>query len=83
MSSFPCAINLTEEVLSFRNDAFYNLVKQQCGDTVLEIMQAQDISSVDCLLDIDDVFSFLELDSNELIPLKKKSGIFSVMVVLW
>ena len=56
MSSFPCAINLTEEVLSFRNDAFYNLVKQQCGDTVLEIMQAQDISSVDCLLDIDDVF---------------------------
>ena len=75
MSSFPCAINLTEEVLSFRNDAFYNLVKQQCGDTVLEIMQAQDISSVDCLLDIDDVFSFLELNSDELIPLKTKSGI--------
>ena len=75
MSSFPCSIDLTEEALSFHNAAFYNLVKQQCDDTVLEIMQVQDISSADCLLDIDDVFSFLELDSEELIPLKKKSDV--------
>ncbi|CAF2819737.1 unnamed protein product [Rotaria sp. Silwood2] len=75
MSILPSTNNLTKEVLSFRNDAFYNLVEQQCGTVVLEIMQAQDISSVDCLLDINNIFNFLELDSDELIPLKRKAGI--------
>ena len=65
--------NVSEEVLFFRNETFYNFVKENCGDIVLEIMQAQDISSVDCLLDVGNIFTFLELDSNELIPLKKKS----------
>ncbi|CAF1349249.1 unnamed protein product [Rotaria sordida] len=63
-----------EEILSFRNEAFYNLIEQQCGVIVLEIMKAQDISSVECLLDIDNIFAFLELDSDELIPLKRKAG---------
>lgn len=71
MSSFPFTNNLMKEVLSFRNDTFYNLVEEQCGTVVVEIMQAQDISSVDCLLDINNIFTFLELNSDELIPLKK------------
>jgi hypothetical protein len=75
MSSFPSTNDLMKEVLSFRNDTFYNLVEEQCGTVVVEIMQAQDISSVDCLLDINNIFTFLELDSDELIPLKKKAGI--------
>ena len=37
-------------------------------------MKAQDISSVECLFDIDNIFAFLELDSDELIPLKRKAG---------
>ncbi len=82
MSSFPFTNNLMKEVLSFRNDTFYNLVEEQCGTVVVEIMQAQDISSVDCLLDINNIFTFLELDSDELIPLKKKLESFSMMVVL-
>jgi hypothetical protein len=64
-----------KEVLSFRNEAFYNLIEQYCGDIVLEIIQAQDISSVECLLDIGNIFAFLELDSNELIPLKRRAGL--------
>jgi hypothetical protein len=75
MSSFPSTNNLIEEVLSFRNDTFYNLVEEQCGTVVVEIMQAQDISSVDCLLAINNIFTFLELDSDELLPLKRKAGI--------
>lgn len=74
--------SLTEEVLLFRNDAFYNLVEQQCGNIALEIMRAQDISSVDCLLDINNIFAFLELDSEELIPLKNKQESSSIMVNL-
>ncbi|CAF4424249.1 unnamed protein product, partial [Rotaria magnacalcarata] len=76
MSDTPSNINLTEQVLSFRNELFYDLVKQQCGTIALEIMQVQDISSVECLLEISDIFSFLELDSDELISIKRKSGIF-------
>jgi hypothetical protein len=76
MSSSLFNIKLTEDVLSFHDESFYNLVEQQCGGVVLEIMQSQDISSIDCLLEIDDIFTFLEFDSDELIPLKRKAGIF-------
>ena len=71
MSNFPSNNNLMIEVLSFRNNTFYTLVEEQCGTIVVEIMQAQDISSVDCLLDINNIFTFLELDSDELILVKK------------
>ncbi|CAF3320873.1 unnamed protein product [Rotaria sp. Silwood2] len=75
MSSSSSVNDLKEEVLFFRNETFYSFVKENCGDIVLEIMQAQDISSVDCLLDVGNIFTFLELDSNELVQLKKKAGI--------
>ncbi|CAF4457666.1 unnamed protein product [Rotaria magnacalcarata] len=39
-------------------------------------MRLQDISSVEYLLDVGDIFAFLNLGSNELIQLKKKAGIF-------
>ena len=51
------------------------VLKESCYDTDLEIMQALDISSVECLLDVGNILTFLELDSNELLPLKKKAGI--------
>ncbi|CAF3489917.1 unnamed protein product [Rotaria socialis] len=76
MSNTPFYINLTEQVLSYKNQSFYDLVQQQCGDVVVEIMQLQDISSVECLLEVGDIFAFLNLDSNELIQIKKKAGIF-------
>lgn len=76
MSNSLYTIKLTLDVLSFRNQLFYDLVKQECGDIILEIMQLQDISSVDCLLDLSDIFAFLQQDSDELITIKKKAGIF-------
>ncbi|CAF2057856.1 unnamed protein product [Rotaria magnacalcarata] len=39
-------------------------------------MRLQDISSVEYLLDVGDIFALLNLDSNELIQIKKKAGIF-------
>ncbi|CAF3794679.1 unnamed protein product [Rotaria sp. Silwood1] len=76
MSNNLSNVNLTQEVLSFRNETFYNLVEQQCGSVALEIMQVQDISSVDRLLETGDIFAVLQLDSDELIPIKMKAGIF-------
>ncbi|CAF1390611.1 unnamed protein product, partial [Rotaria sordida] len=75
MSNSQSTDNLMNEILSFRDDAFYNLVEQQCGTVVLEIIKVQDISSVECLLGVNNIFTFLELDSDELLPLKKKAGI--------
>ncbi|CAF4411890.1 unnamed protein product, partial [Rotaria magnacalcarata] len=77
MSSSSSVNNLKEVVLFFRNETFYCFVKENCGDIVLEIMQAQDISSVECLLDVGNIFTFLELDSNALVPLKKARLILS------
>ncbi|CAF3671588.1 unnamed protein product [Rotaria socialis] len=71
MSSSSSVNDLKEDVLFLHYETFYSLVKGNCGDIVLEIMQAQHISSVDCLLDVSNIFIFLELDSNELLPFKK------------
>ncbi|CAM4842206.1 unnamed protein product [Rotaria magnacalcarata] len=76
MSKYASNTNFTEEVLSFREESFYNFIEQQCGSVVREIMQVQDISSVDCLLEIGNIFTFLQLDSEELTPIKRKAGIF-------
>ena len=76
MSNTSFHINLTEQMLSYKNQSFYDLVRQQCGDVVVEIMRLQDISSVECLLEVGDIFAFLNLDSNELIQIKKKAGNF-------
>ncbi|CAF4069649.1 unnamed protein product [Rotaria sordida] len=73
MSNSLSNANLTQEILSFRNETFYNLVEQQCSSVALEIMQLQHISSVDCLLETGDIFAVLQLDSDELIPIKRKS----------
>lgn len=68
-------VPLTNRILLLRDDAFYDLVRDHCGEIVLEVIKAQDISSVDCFLAIDNVFTFLELDSDELIPLRQRAGI--------
>ncbi|CAF4617951.1 unnamed protein product, partial [Rotaria magnacalcarata] len=76
MSKYASNTNFTEEVLPFREESFYNFIEQQCGSVVREIMQVQYISSVDCLLEIGNIFTFLQLDSEELTPIKRKAGIF-------
>ncbi|CAM4981161.1 unnamed protein product [Rotaria socialis] len=77
MPSSSSVNDLKEEVLFLHYETFYSLVKGNCGDIVLEIMQAQHISSVDFLLDVSNIFIFLELDSNELLPFKKTYNLFS------
>ena len=39
MSNIQSNINLTEKVLSFRDDLFYNLIEKQCGSIAVEIVQ--------------------------------------------
>ena len=76
MSTMQFKMNFTRDVFSFHGEPFYDFVEQQYGSLVREIVQVQDISSVECLLAVGDIFTFVQLDSEELIPLKKKAGLF-------
>ncbi|CAF4853068.1 unnamed protein product, partial [Rotaria sp. Silwood2] len=76
MSNTLQRINFSKEVLSFYGETFYNFVEQHCGIVVREIIQIQDISSTERLLTVDDIFALIQLDSEELITLKRKAGIF-------
>lgn len=67
-------IILSDNVLSYYDDTFYDLVRDKCGIVVEEILKFQKIRSAQSLLRIDDIFDFLNYDSIDLIELKKKVG---------
>ena len=67
-------MHLPDDVLSYRDDVFYDLVRDKCGETVEEMFKWQKIRSVQSLLRIDDVFGFMNYDSDELNELKQKVG---------
>ena len=68
-------MHLPDDFLSYRDDFFYDLVREKCGETVEEMFKWQKIRSVQSLLRIDDVFNFMNIDSDELNALKQKVGV--------
>ena len=67
---------LPDDALSLQNEEFYQLIKQTCGDTVVEALKIQEISSVDSLLRIENIFSFFHYESQQLRSVKEKIGIY-------
>ncbi|CAF4111005.1 unnamed protein product, partial [Rotaria sordida] len=65
---------LPDDVLSYHDDVFYDLVRDKCGIVVEEMFQLQNIRSVQPLLRINDVVDFINYDSAELTALKKMVG---------
>ncbi|CAF1210152.1 unnamed protein product [Rotaria sordida] len=65
---------LPDDVLSYHDDVFYDLVRDKCGIVVEEMFHLQNIRSVQSLLRINDVFDFINYDSAELTALKKMVG---------
>jgi hypothetical protein len=63
---------LPDDVLNYRDEDFYKLVKIKCGDDVVELMKLLDISSVQSLLGIENLFSWLDFDSEKLQILKNR-----------
>jgi hypothetical protein len=63
------------DILNLRGNEFFNFIREQCSETVVEILQMQAINSVRSLLSVNGLFSFFELDSNDLIELKRKVGV--------
>ncbi|CAF3519857.1 unnamed protein product [Rotaria socialis] len=63
---------LPSNVLNYSHDNFYQLVKQRCGDDVVEFMKLLDISSIQSLLGIENLLGYLEIHSEKLNNIKKK-----------
>ncbi|CAM4930197.1 unnamed protein product [Rotaria socialis] len=64
--------SLPSDVLNYSYDNFYQLVKERCGDNVVEFMKLLDISSVQSLLGVENLFDYLEFNSEKLNANKKK-----------
>ena len=63
-------------VLSLHDAEFYQLIKQTCGDFVVDALQIQEISSIDSLLRTENIFSFFNFESQHLLLVKEKIGIY-------
>ncbi|CAF1462305.1 unnamed protein product [Adineta ricciae] len=68
-------ISLPNNIFELRNEAFLQVVKEQCGTTMVDIFTYLEINSADSLLDIKDLFAFFHYDSPDLLPMKTKIGI--------
>ena len=63
---------LLNNVFELRDEGFWQVIRQHCGTTILEILRYLEINSADCLLNVQDLFGH---DSPELTPMKNKVGI--------
>ena len=68
------SINFLHDVLSYQDDVFYDLVRNQCGPIIEEIFQIQKIRSVQTLPRIPNVFEFMSYDSPDRNEIKKKAA---------
>jgi hypothetical protein len=68
-------ISLPTNVFELQDEAFLQVVKQQCGLTMMEILHYLAVNSADSLLGIHDLFAFFHHDSPDLLPIKNKVGI--------
>ena len=64
---------LPPDVLNYSYDNFYWLVKEKCGEDVLEFMKLLDISLVQSFLGVENLFDYLEFNSQKLDNINKKS----------
>lgn len=62
---------LPTNVLSLYGDAFYHVVEQFCGKETVELLKFQLIDSSVNLVEIDDVFSILQFESDQTTSLKE------------
>ena len=68
------ASKLPSNVLTLRDDDFLNFVRQEVGEDVADLLEAQSINCTKSLLMTSDVFSIMNIKSKSLDALQKKIG---------
>ncbi len=67
--------SLPTDALYLHGDPFYRIVEEFCGSEALELLRFQLIDSSADLLEIDDVFSILQIESDRTTSLKEVLGV--------
>ncbi|CAM4783358.1 unnamed protein product [Rotaria magnacalcarata] len=67
--------SLPTDTLYLRGDPFYRIVDEFCGSEALELLRFQLIDSSMDLLEINDVFSILQMESDRTVALKELLGV--------
>ena len=68
-------ISLPNNIFDLQHEDFLQVVQQQCGVTMVEILRYLEINSADSLLCIQDLFAFFRHNSPDLVQMKNKVGI--------
>jgi hypothetical protein len=68
-------IPLPTNVFELQDEAFLQVVNEQCGLTMVEVLCYLEVNSANSLLGINDIFGFFHYDSPDLLPIKNKVGI--------
>ena len=68
---------LVDKLSSYSGDEFYKFVKQYLGITECEIFEIQCIRSIRILLQVPDVFAFFQINSKDIISLKRQACIIA------
>lgn len=68
-------LSLPINVFELHHEDFLQMVHQQCGKTMVEILRYLEINSAESLLTVEDLFAFFLHDSPDLTEMKKKVGI--------
>ncbi|CAF1557173.1 unnamed protein product, partial [Adineta ricciae] len=67
--------SLPSNTLHLQGDPFYRVVDEFCGSEALELLRFQLINSSMDLLEVNDVFSILQIESNQTTTLKELLGV--------
>ena len=59
--------------MEFEDDRFVEFVREYAGDKVAILLEFQDITNVDCLLECNDPFEISLFDSDQLMDIKKQT----------
>lgn len=67
--------NIPDNIMEFEGDRFVEFVKEYAGEKIANLLEFQDITNVDCLLECNDPLEILSFDSDQLIDMKKQTCI--------
>lgn len=69
----PKANALPDNIMELEDKPFFEFVKMFAGNKVSQLLEFQDINSVQCFLTCNDPFEILSYESDDLLDLKKKT----------
>ncbi|CAF3017336.1 unnamed protein product [Rotaria sp. Silwood2] len=64
--------NLSDDLLSYRNDRLYTFIEENVGIDEMMIIKMQSINNVRILINVPDIMAFLSFNSKEIIEIKSR-----------